>query len=247
MRRPNKRAILGLLVILVLLAAAFIAINRKTLFPNLFPEKKKPIPEVFGKPNYSKEVKFVLGDQNYKSSILGIKSSSKSVEEITIYDTNNVGIFQKKFYEDAFLGSILTYSIASDTGEITQTGSLGSLGCNNNQCNIMWTNFYTLDKEKNSYELDNASHKDFYKSLLVSYSVLDNRGCNILGNQIILSHDKLTFTELYAKYPTIPYYCSKELGILPENLQLFLKAKKAVQEVIDGKNISSEEIQEVSL
>lgn len=247
MRKPNKRAVLGLIVILLAIVAVIAFLNRSTLFPNLFPEKKQPIPEVFGKPNFKKEVNFGTEDNKYKASIQGIKSASKSQEEITIYDKNNTGIFQKKFYEDGFLGSILTYSIATDSGEITQTGSLGSIGCNTNQCFIMWTNFYSLDDKKNSYELDNASHKDFFKSLLISYNTLDKRGCSVLGNQIIPNHDKISFSDLYSKNPGIPYYCSKEQGILPESLKLFLKAKKTVQQIIDGQNLSSNDIQEISL
>lgn len=245
MRKPNKRAILGLLVVLLVIAAVFAFLNRSTLFPNLFPEKKQPIPEVFGKPNFKTEVIFSTDDQKYKASIQGIKTASKSQQEITIYDNKNSGIFQKKFYEDAFLGSILNYSIATDTGELTQTGSLGSIGCSTNQCFIMWTNFYALDK--NSYTLNNASHKDFFKSLLISYNTLDKRGCSVLGSNIIPNHSKISFEELYKKYPSLPYYCSKEMGILPENLKLFLKAKKAVQQVINGENISSNDIQEISL
>ncbi len=245
MRKPSKRTLLGLLVIILVIVAVFAFLNRNTLFPNLFPEKKKPIPEVFGKPNFSKEINFVSDDQKYKAKIQGIKSTSKSQEEITIYDRNNTGIFQKKFYEDGFLGSILNYSIATDTGELTQTGSLGSIGCSTNQCFIMWTNFYTLNK--NSYILDNATHKDFFKSLLISYNTLDKRGCSVLGSDIIPNHSRISFEELYKKYPSLPYYCSKDLGILPENLRLFLKAKKAVQQVIDGENISSNDIQEISL
>lgn len=247
MPRLNKKAILGLTVVLLVIVGILAFLNRNTLFPSLFPEKKKPIPEVFGKPNFKKEVEFEADNQKYKAAIQGYESESKSTQEITIFDKNNTGIFQKKFYEDGFLGSILNYSIATDSGEITQTGSLGSLGCNSNQCNIMWTNFYTLNSEKNSYKLDNNSHKDFFKSLLVSYNVLDNRGCSILGNRIIPDHDKLSFTKLYEKYKSIPYYCSKELGILPESLQLFLKSKKAVQEIINGENLSSNDIQEISL
>ncbi len=58
MRKPSKRTLLGLLVIILVIVAVFAFLNRNTLFPNLFPEKKKPIPEVFGKPNFSKEINF---------------------------------------------------------------------------------------------------------------------------------------------------------------------------------------------
>jgi hypothetical protein len=112
---------------------------------------------------------------------------------------------------------------------------------------MVWSNFYVWNPQQQEFTLDNASHQDFFQQLLITYQAIDKRGCNIAGNNIVPDQADLTLTQLYAKHPTLSWYCSKSQGLLPANLVFFLKAEKAVQEVITGKNIGSNDIKDISL
>lgn len=59
----------------------------------------------------------------------------------------------------------------------------------------------------------------------------------------VLNQTGIGFTKLFTKYPNENWYCSKVQGIVPTNLVLFLKAKKAVENVIAGQKVGSQEIQ----
>ena len=103
------------------------------------------------------------------------------------------------------------------------------------------------DPQQNTFVLTNAAHKDFFQQLLISYQAIDKSGCSLIGTATLPTQTGISFSQLYTKYPRASWYCSQSQGILPTNLMFFLKAKKAIQEGIDGKNIGTDDINDVSL
>jgi hypothetical protein len=215
----------------------------------LFPLKRGDI-RVFGKPNAKADLAFPASKPEFSATISSLKSPSLQQQAVTIYgstDEKKMPVFQRQFYADGFRGKILTYSLASDSASFRQSGSLGTIGCGSDECSLLWSNFYVWDTKQHAFVLDNASHKDFFEHLLTSYQIIDDKGCSLAGTNTVPNQTGITFTQLYAKYPALSWYCSQERGILPTSLVFFLKAKKAVQTAIDGKNIGSADIQGSSL
>lgn len=252
MRRPTKKYIILLcsVIFLVMLAAlGVVYIHRKTLYHYWFERPKKFTGNIFGKPNKKTDIEFPRTNPQFTANISAMKSPSLLQQSITIYHTGNKTekpVFQRNFYDDGFHGRVLTYTFANDSTIIQQSGSLGTIGCGN-ACSMVWSNFYAWNPPEQAFTLDNESHKDFFKQLLITYQIIDKRGCSIVGSNTVPSQNGISLTELYSKYPNLKWYCSPTPGMLPNSLVFFLKAEKATQEVIDGKNIGSNDIQDISL
>ncbi len=254
MKKIQKRyivlsSILLILLIIVGLSCFPLYQNRRRFFPRLFPLKTGDI-QVFGKPNAKADVVFPATKPAFSVTLSSLKSPSLQQQSVIIYgsgDSKKTPVFQRQFYADGFRGKTLTYSFASDAASFRQSGSLGTIGCSSDACNLPWSNFYVWDSKQQAFVLDNASHKDVFAQLLTSYQTIDEKGCSLVSTNIVPNQTGMTFTQLYAKYPTLSWYCSTERGILPTSLTFFLKAKQAVQAVIDGNNVDSADIQASSL
>src|SRR5258708_2229020 len=246
MRRLQKRYIILLCLViflLILVSLGALYINRKTLFPHWYGPKKFT-GNIFGKPNEKTDYEFPLSKPQFRAKISALKLPSLLQQSVTIYpigSNKQNPVFQRNFYDDGFRGKILTYYFASDSATIRQSGSLGTIGCTRD-CEMMWSNFYTLDTRQQAFILDNATHKDFFQQMLISYQAIDKRGCNIAGNNIVPNQADLTLTQLYTKHPTLSWYYSNSQWILSTNLLSFLKAENTVRQLLNGKNLSSNDI-----
>src|SRR6266446_1929244 len=251
MRRIRRRYVILLcfvIFLLVLGALGVVYINRKAFFPSWYAPKKFT-GNIFGKPNAKADYEFPANKPEFVAKTSSIKSPSLEQQSVTVYkivDEKKTPVFQRQFYADGFRGKVLTYSVASDSASIRQSGSLGTIGCGY-QCALVWSNFYVWDPQQKIFTLDNSSHKDFFKQMLITYQSIDKRGCSAVGNDVVPNQTGISLTELYTKHPTLKWYCSPTRGILPASLIFFLKAEKAAQQIIDGKNIGSDDINDVSL
>jgi len=252
MKQPKKIYILflSLVILLGILVSVFVLyLNRKWIYPHQPGTKNKVAENVFGVPNVKAAYEFPLNKPSFSAQILPLNSSSAFQQSIIVYGIDGkkkTPVFQRKFYADEFHGKVLTYNLANDSATIRQSGSLGTIGCGN-ECAMVWTNFYLWNPLQKTFILDNASHKEFFKQILITYQTIDKRGCSIVGNNIVPSQTGISLTELYAKFPNLNWYCSTTQGIQPNTLMFFLNAEKAVQEVIGGKNIGSNDIKNISL
>ena len=234
-------------LLLVLIISAIIIV---VFFPNLF---KKTIPKtvnVFGVPQSQTQQEFPKDNPEFTAVIGAIKPASVHQQLIKVYqkgDANKTAVFERPFYADGFRGNELTYTFSSTSASFIQTGSLGSLGCSANTCMLSWSNFYSWDAHHHIFGLDNATHKESFQQLLATYQEIDNNGCSIVGGELLSQQAGLSLSEMYKKFPTAPYYCSKSQGILPSNLMFFLQAEKTLQGIVDGDNIGSDDIRNSSL
>lgn len=246
----KSQKILGLMLCLVILIGTLsvLYVHRKTFFPFWFGPKKYT-GQIFGKPNGKAETNFPKDNPQFKAKMDTLKSSTLNQQSINVFSinkTNDSPIFSRNFYADGFRGKVLTYSFPSNSATIQQSGSIGNLGCGTG-CSLIWSNFYTWDDKQKIFLLDNTSHKEFFQQMHITYESIDKRGCTIASANVIPSQLGLSFTKIYAKYPTENWYCNKTQGILPNNLTLFLKAKKAVEKILEGQNISSNDIQNLGI
>jgi hypothetical protein len=215
---------------------------------------KKPMQtqtiNVFGAPRARVQHNFPASHPEFAAVIGYIKPASLHQQSITIYkinDSKKIPVFERSFYADGFRGNGLTYTLSSSSPEITQSGSLGTIGCLTNNCILPWSNFYTWSATQNTFVLDNETYKDEFQQLLTTYQSIDQKGCGLIKGTLVSGQDGFSFTQLYKKYPTSKYFCSQNQGILPANLVFFLQAEKAVQEIVSGENIGSDDIREITI
>jgi hypothetical protein len=248
MKKTKKRYIttFSLFVLIGSIVAIIIIV-----YPHLF--KKYTIPktvDVFGPPIAKAQQNFPASNPAFTAIIGDIKPASLRQQSIIVYRLKNAKktpVFERPFYADGFRGNELTYTFASNSAEITQNGSIGSLGCSDQQCSLLWSNYYTWNQIAQMFVLTNIRHKSEFQYLLADYQALDQKGCSLMKGKTIAGQDGLSFTELYKKYPTANYYCSQEQGILPSNIIFFLQSKKALTQIVSGENIGSNEIRDISL
>lgn len=219
--------------------------------PHIF---KKPVRtqtvNVFGSPRSQAQQNFPSSNPQFVATIGNIKPASLHQQSIVIYqlkDSKKTPVFERSFYADGFRGSGLTYILSSSSAEITQSGSLGTIGCLTENCKLPWSNFYTWDAKQNVFVLDNGTHKNAFQQLLAVYQSLDQKGCSLMKGATMAGQGGVSFTELYKKYPTAKYYCSNEQGILPSNLVFFLQTEKALQEIGSGENLGSDDIRAIQI
>src|SRR6266567_8634366 len=251
MRRLKKPYVVMLCLVIFLLILASLGalyINRKTLFPHWFGPKKFT-GNIFGKPSARTDYAFPQNKPQFTAKVSAITSESSRQQSVTVYSIGGKKenpVFHRNFYDDGFHGKILRYTFSSDSTSFRQSGSLGTIGCGY-ECSMVWSNFYVWNPQQKAFILDNASHKDFFQQMLITYQTIDKRGCSTVGSNVVPNQSGISFTELYSKYPALKWYCNPTQGILQTNLMFFLKAEKAVQQIIAGKNIGSNDIQNISL
>jgi hypothetical protein len=215
--------------------------------------KKSVIPKtvnVFGAPRVQAQQTFPSSNPQFTATIGYIKPTSLHQQSITVYqlkDAKKIPVFERTFYADGFRGNTLTYTIASSSAEIIQSGSLGTIGCTANDCTKPWSNFYTWDKKQGMFVLENTEHEDAFQQLFLHYQAMDQKGCSVMKGSTITGQQDLSFTQLYKKYPTATYYCSQSQGILPANLMFFLQTEEILKEIVHGENEGSDDIRDVTL
>lgn len=242
MKKIKKRYIILCLTIILLglVAILLIFIPRKKAIP-------KPV-DVFGAPRVKTSQNFPVENHEFTADIGKIKPDSVDQQSITVYqigDPQKTIVFQRPFYADDFRGNDLTYTFSSGSAEIIQTGSLGSLGCKSDDCTLPWSNYYIWDANQRTFVLNNGTHKDMFEQLFTKYQAIDKNGCNMVGTNLVTAQEGLSFTEIYKKYPTDKYYCSKTQGILPSNLKFFLQAEKTLSAITNGEDLGSADIRNI--
>lgn len=122
-------------------------------------------------------------------------------------------------------------------------GDIGMLGCYG-ACRMPWQDFYDWDDNKGTYVIVNNEKPEIFKKLMNSYDNLDKSTCqNKIG-------ESLTISELYPIRKDKLKFCSDTSEVpYTTNTQAknFLKAKKAIQMIINGKNLSSSDISKINL
>jgi len=218
-------------------------------FPNLF--KKSVIPktvDVFGAPRIQNHQNFPTDKPKFTAVIGAIKPASVHQQSITVYEIGSKEkVFNRPFYADGFRGNELTYTLSSNSAEITQSGSIGALGCTDEHCSLLWSNYYKWDATQRTFVLNNTAHESEFQYLLAAYQAIDQKGCGSVSGNILPDQENLGFTQLYKKFPTAKYYCSNEQGILPTNILFFLQAEKALEKIVAGTNVGSGDIRAISM
>lgn len=240
MKKYNKwlLIIICLIFILVLVSIAI----RFFFYPS------RNVYNIFDQPNVKTDVRFPASNPQFMAEIATVKTRSINQQSIKIYkisDNKKAAIFQRFFYDDAFHGNNLVYTIYPDSASFLQNGILTSFGCEKNNCALEWSNFYKWDNKHNTFVLDNISHKYTFKQLLTTYQGIDNQGCSIIGNDIVPNQKGFSFTQLYKKFPNFTSYCSNNQQLIKSSQILyFLKIEKTLQDIIDGKNLGSRDIKD---
>ncbi len=243
MKKINKKFIfifslfflLGVIVCIIL-----VLIPRKPVIPKTF--------DVFGTPRAKTQQNFPTDNPKFKAIIGTIKPASVHQQSITVYEIDSrEKVFNRPFYADGFRGNELTYFLSSNSAEIIQSGSLGTIGCSTENCTLLWSNYYTWDATQHTFILDNTTHKSEFQYLLTTYQALDQKGCGSVSGNILSDQTNLSFTQLNKKFPTAKYYCSNEQGILPTNIVFFLQVERALQQIMKGENIGSNDIRNLML
>lgn len=179
-------------------------------------------------------------------------SSSSDVDQqsIIIYlinDDKKKPIFQRDYYADGFNGDELIYLFSTNSDSFKQRGTLGTIGCTESDCSLPWSNFYIWNTTANKFIVDNGAERDDFTQLLNKYNTIDKKGCSLFTQHPLPNQQGLSLSELYQHYPTNSSYCKTTQGLSTKNLIFFLQAEKVIKEILKGKNLSSNDIQDTSL
>jgi len=120
-------------------------------------------------------------------------------------------------------------------------GEMGSLGQR-----IYWRDYYTWDSSKNTYILTNDKMSYRLDEIRKTYDELDQEAC---GNESP-SMEGRRISELYDLRKDHEHFCDDSSPvpfISNKQAEMFLKAKKALDEIGQGKNYSFDEIKNINI
>lgn len=191
---------------------------------------------------------FELEGKEYVSIISVADYSFWVKSAIGIYRKENNSykpIFAKGFEENHGRYSNIVFS-TSDYDDYHQglviSGDVGHLGCYG--CRINWHDFYNWDSTKKTYVVSNNKRADEFRNLLKEYEEQDVRSCNNT------SASGKSISELYPKRKDKEKFCD-DSAVVPyvssDQVAIFLKAKKAIEKILEGENISIKDIKNISL
>ncbi len=126
---------------------------------------------------------------------------------------------------------------------ISISGDIGYLGCYG-ACRMLWWDFYDWDERKKTYVLSNNKHPESFKKLLESYEDFDKNTCmNEASVDAVIS-------ELYPLRKDKVKICT-DTDIEPTTTvaqaEMLLKGIKAINRIIEGENISMNEVKDIEL
>lgn len=224
-----------------------IEVVNKSKFPDLFEYKlnkdKDPVNtehriRIFSKEKGSEYVSIisVIDWTTWLNSSIGIYrkegNTYKQVFKRTFSDNNGRWIYIHFLSsEPMFYNNIL--SISDD---------LGYLGCYS--CRINWTDYYDWSDSEKTFVLANNKHSFEFKKLLEEYETNDVTICK---NEANLDE---SITNLYQYRNGNEKFCgdSAEVPFTSSGqATIFLKAKKAIGEIINGKNFSIKDVENIKL
>jgi len=122
------------------------------------------------------------------------------------------------------------------------SGDLGWLGCYG--CRINWKDYYSWDSYSKTYVLSNNKYPNEFKKLLTEYEENDQKICrneNGLDDSITNLYSSRMKSEKYCGDNAIAPYTSSGQATI------FLKGKQAIKKILDGQNISVNEVSKIKL
>ena len=227
----------------------------KSEFPDLFQfslgKDKKPDDVVQYVRVFEKDkqeyvsLKSVIDYRSWNNSALGIfrKESDSYIPVFRrTFDENNGRWVNIEFGEDNSYKDTFFYLTHQGEG-LTISGDLGFLGCFGG-CRMLWWDFYDWNSDKKTYVLSNNKHIENFKKLLESYEELDKKTCY---REININ---TSISNLYPLRKDKEKICGdmlSEPSTTVEQAEMLLKGIKAIKMIIDGKNISMNEVKEIEL
>lgn len=192
---------------------------------------------------------FEQNNKTYVSIISIVNGVSWYKSAIGIYRENNNSfklVFKKDFFENKGRYSEINFFSVDEKGlgisGLSISGDVGHLGCYG--CLMEWTDYYDWDQSKQTFVLSNNKHTFEFNKLLEKYQNEDETACNDSD------YTKSSITELYIYRKGMEKFCGNN-AIAPfissDMATMFLKAKKAIGEIISGKNISIKEVENIKL
>lgn len=190
---------------------------------------------------------FEQSNKTYVSVISIVNGVSWYRSAIGVYRKNSNNfelVFKKDFSENKGRYSEINFFSMDEKGAgikgLTISRDVGHLGCYG--CLMEWTDYYDWDQNKQTFVLSNNKHAFEFSKLLEKYQNEDESACNDVN------YAKASITELYKYRKGIEKFCDDN-AIVPyissDQATIFLKAKKAIGEIINGKNISIEDLESI--
>lgn len=197
----------------------------------------------------------------HRIRIFSREKNSEYVSIISVIDwatwfNSSIGIYRKEgsTYKQVFKRTfsdnggrwVYIYFLSSQPESyndiLTISGDLGYLGCYS--CRINWTDYYDWSDSQKTFVMANNKHTEEFKKLLEEYETNDITICK---NEANLDE---SITNLYPTRKGKKKFCS-DSAVVPytsfDQATIFLKTKKAIGEIIDGKNISINEVKNIKL
>lgn len=191
--------------------------------------------------------------------------SIKSIMDYTSWNTSSIGIYRKEnneytlvfkkgfddsqgrwvdieFGEDYSYRDRYFYLNARGEG-LTISGDIGYLGCYG-ECRLLWWDHYDWDSKKRTFVLANNKHPDEFQKLLESYEDFDKNRCQDEAGV------NKSISELYKIRKDKEKICGDGVGepaTTPEQAKMLLKGMRAINLILDGKNISINDVGGVEL
>jgi len=231
------------------------AIISKDEFPDLFehklneesePTKLKQYIRVFEKDKKEYvSIKSIIDYVSWNNSAIGIyrKTDDGYVEIFKRSFSDNQGRWVDiEFGEDYSYRDVYFYLNAHGDG-LTISGDIGYLGCYG-ACRLLWWDYYEWDSKEKTFVLANNKHPNEFQRLLESYEDFDKTRC-----QDEAGIDK-SISELFKTRKDKERICADsfdEPATSPEQAEMLLKGMKAIKLIIEGENISMDEVSDIKL
>lgn len=195
-------------------------------------------------------VKVFTKDNNEYVSIVSVMDySSWFSSAIGIYqkDKNSYKQVFRQSYLDGRFGrwtriDLLNMPGIEDQSTIAVSGDLGYLGCLG--CRINWTDYYDWDNNQKTYILANNKHTDKFQELQTEYEKTDKEACS---SEIPPQPTKV-ISEIYQIRKDSEHFCddgSISPLITPPQAETFLKAKRTIERIISGENLSNQDVSKI--
>lgn len=169
---------------------------------------------------------YVYGSANHKGTAVYLVKSDQALK-IFQHDKSNPG-------NAAWVSIYKTNPLV-----IKEEFTLAPLGANS--ARPVWINLYSWNSELSKVVLVNDQYPKVFRDLLVSYEEYDRTVCNETGELLSIAYQKRKDQEKVCGEKDQPPYVSSNYA------KEFLQAKKTVELIIDGSNLSDKDIENMNL
>lgn len=190
-------------------------------------------------------IKSIIDYVSWNNSAIGIyrKTDDGYVEIFKRDFSDNQGRWVDiEFGEDYSYRDSYFYLNAHGEG-LTVSGDIGYLGCYG-ACRLLWWDYYEWDSDKKTFALANNKHQEEFKKLLENYEDFDETKC-----QDEAGVDK-SIPELYKTRKGKNKICNDDVvepATTVEQAEILLKGMKAIEMILEGRNISISEVEKVEI